>query len=58
MGKKYLIRCLCCNSVMGKDEDYYYCPNPSCGARFFKSIERQNFVYAEEDEDDWNGNPS
>ena len=58
MKKKLLLKCLCCDSVMGKDGNFYYCTNPNCGARFFKSIERQNFVYAEEDEDDWSGNPT
>jgi len=54
-----IVCCLCCGTPMAKPsrfEDFYTCQN--CGARFFKSIERQNFVYAEEDEDDWSGNPT
>ena len=37
-------------------EDLYVCSN--CGARFFKSIERQGYAYPQEDDEDWNGNPT
>ena len=59
MGKKYLIKCLCCDMPMTKPlrfKDLYVCSN--CGARFFKSIERQGYAYPQEDDEEWNGNPT
>lgn len=56
-----ILRCPCCGNRLFKDfDDMYHCP--ACKAKFFKTIERNNYAYSQKDTDEesdaWSANPT